>query len=976
MKKLAAGILAHVDAGKTTLSEAMLYTGGNIRKLGRVDRGDAFLDTYELEKKRGITIFSKQAVCRFGDMEMTLLDTPGHVDFSAEMERTLQVLDYAILVISGLDGVQGHTRTLWRLLARYQVPVFLFVNKMDLAGERKAALLEELKSGLDGNCVDFSGMFGGEEAGGKAGEQADVAGREPVWPEAFYEAAAMCREDALEEYLETGEVSDGRVRSMISGREMFPCFFGSALKLDGVEEFLKGMEWFMETPKYPEEFGARVFKISRDGQGNRLAYLKITGGSLKVKDMVDGEKVNQIRVYSGEKFETLPEAEAGTICAVTGLTRVAPGQGLGYETASVLPVLEPVLTYRLILPEEVDAAAMLPKLAQLEEEDPKLHITWEESKKEIHVQLMGEIQMEILKSLVKERFGVDVEFGERSIVYKETILNTVEGVGHFEPLRHYAEVHLLLEPWEAGSGLQFAADCREEVLEKNWQRLVLTHLEEKVHRGVLTGAAITDMKITLKSGRAHKKHTEGGDFRQAVYRAVRQGLMEAECELLEPCYEFRLEVPERMAGRAMTDLDRMWGKWEPPMIEDGTAVLTGTAPVACMDGYQKEVTAYTAGAGHLSCSLKGYGPCHNADEVIEAAGYDPEGDLDNPPSSVFCAHGAGFIVGWDEVKDYMHLDSCLAPGFDREYGEMMDGASLAGGAGGAEGAGTGGTGVAGAAGWGGGAEGAGAAGAAGRGGVAGAIQAAGGRIRQTGARASVPVAKQQEEIFLGTDEVDAILNRTFYANSRGKEIVGKEGWKSRERRSSAASSAPVVRTYTPSQRETSKEEYLLVDGYNIIFAWEELRELAELNIDSARGRLLDILCNYQAIRRCHLITVFDAYRVQGHVTECFDYHNIQVVYTKEAETADQYIEKFAHEHGRNYRVTVATSDRLEQIIIRGQGCLLISARELEEAILQASETLRDTFTEMNKTPGRKHYLLDSLSDETRKQMEEWDKSGE
>ncbi|MBS5063146.1 MAG: TetM/TetW/TetO/TetS family tetracycline resistance ribosomal protection protein [Hungatella hathewayi] len=980
-KQVSVALLAHVDAGKTTLSEAMLYTGGNIRKLGRVDRGDAFLDTYELEKKRGITIFSKQAVCRFGDMEMTLLDTPGHVDFSAEMERTLQVLDYAILVISGLDGVQGHTRTLWRLLARYQVPVFLFVNKMDLAGERKATLLEELRSGLDGNCVDFSGMFGGEErvagAGGGAGTVGtagnahaleDGLGGEPVWPEAFYEAAAMCREDALEEYLETGAVSDGLVRSMISGREMFPCFFGSALKLDGVEEFLEGMEWFMETPKYPEEFGARVFKISRDGQGNRLAYLKITGGSLKVKDMVDGEKVNQIRVYSGEKFETLPEAEAGTICAVTGLTRVVPGQGLGYETASVLPVLEPVLTYRLILPEEVDAAAMLPKLAQLEEEDPKLHITWEESKKEIHVQLMGEIQMEILKSLLKERFGVDVEFGERSIVYKETILNTVEGVGHFEPLRHYAEVHLLLEPGEAGSGLQFAADCREEVLEKNWQRLVLTHLEEKVHRGVLTGAAITDMKITLKSGRAHKKHTEGGDFRQAVYRAVRQGLMEAECELLEPYYEFRLEVPERMAGRAMTDLDRMYGKWEPPMIEDGTAVLTGTAPVACMDGYQKEVTAYTAGAGHLSCSLKGYGPCHNADEVIEAAGYDPEGDLDNPPSSVFCTHGAGFIVGWDEVKDYMHLDSCLAPGFDGEYGEMMDGASLAGSASGTGGAGSGG--AAGVAGWG------GAAGAAGRGGVAGAAHVAGGRNRQTGARASVPVAKQQEEIFLGTDEVDAILNRTFYANSRGKEIVGKEGWKSRERRSSAASSAPVVRTYTPSQRETSKEEYLLVDGYNIIFAWEELRELAELNIDSARGRLLDILCNYQAIRRCHLITVFDAYRVQGHVTECFDYHNIQVVYTKEAETADQYIEKFAHEHGRNYRVTVATSDRLEQIIIRGQGCLLISARELEEAILQASETLRDTFTEMNKTPGGKHYLLDSLSEETRKQMEEWDKSGE
>lgn len=909
-KYICTGLLAHVDAGKTTLSEAMLYTGGNIRKLGRVDRGDAFLDTYELEKKRGITIFSKQAVCRFGEMEMTLLDTPGHVDFSAEMERTLQVLDYAILVISGLDGVQGHTRTLWRLLARYEIPVFLFVNKLDLAGERKTELMKELRSGLDGNCLEFPETAGAGEA---ADEFAAQTGTEAA---AFYEAAAMCGEEALEEYLETGSVSVERLKKMIRNREIFPCYFGSALKLNGVEAFLKGMEIYMEPPGYKAEFGARVFKIARDNQGNRLSYLKITGGSLKVKDMIDGEKVNQIRVYSGEKFETLPEVKAGMVCAVTGLSDVKPGQGLGYETAAVLPVLEPVLTYRLILPEETDAAAMLPKLSMLEEEDPKLHITWEESRKEIHVQIMGEIQMEVLKSLVRERFGVDVEFGERSIVYKETIASTVEGVGHFEPLRHYAEVHLLLEPGERGSGIQFDADCREEVLEKNWQRLVLTHLEEKEHRGVLTGSAVTDMKITLKSGKAHKKHTEGGDFRQAVYRAVRQGLMQAESVLLEPYYEFRLEVPDRFAGRAMTDLDRMCGKWEPPVIEHGVAILTGNAPVACMDGYQKEVTAYTAGEGHLSCSLMGYGACHNQEEVIEAAGYDADGDVENPSASVFCAHGAGFIVGWEEVKDYMHLESCLRPGYS------------------------------------------------------------GAEAWQTGARAGVPGARQREEIFLGTEEVDAILSRTFYANSRGKEVSGKEGWKRREQKGgTGVSSSATVRTYS-AKKEPPKEEYLLVDGYNIIFAWEELRELAEQNIDGARGRLLDILCNYQGIRRCHLITVFDAYRVQGHVTECFDYHNIQVVYTKEAETADQYIEKFAHEHGRSYQVTVATSDRLEQIIIQGQGCLLMSARELEEEIARANENLRQEFTEVNQTVGSKRYLLDGLPEETRRQVEEAAKQDE
>lgn len=891
MKKLAVGILAHVDAGKTTLSEAMLYMGGNIRKMGRVDRGDAFLDTYELEKKRGITIFSKQAILKKKDMEMTLLDTPGHVDFSAEMERTLQVLDYAILVISGTDGVQEHTRTLWRLLARYRVPSFLFINKMDLAGLGKGSILDDLRKVLKETFVDF-------------GE----AGTDP-----FFEQIAMTSEEILNEYLETGRVEEAGIKEQIINRRLFPCFFGSALKFTGVVEFMKGLEEYMEAPDYPQEFGAKIFKISRDAQGNRLSHMKITGGSLMTREIIDEEKVNQIRLYSGEKFETVREAPAGTVCAVLGLTKSVPGQGLGIEAASAMPLLEPVMTYRILLPEGAHAAALLPKFRELEEEDPELHLTWEESKKEIHVQIMGEIQMEILKSLIAERFGISVEFGDRSIVYRETITNTVEGVGHFEPLRHYAEVHLLLEPGEPGSGMQFASACSEDILGKNWQRLVLTHLAEKEHKGVLTGASVTDMKITLMSGRAHIKHTEGGDFRQAVYRAVRQGLMQAETMLLEPFYDFRLELPDRYVGRAMSDVERMAGKVMPPLMEGERAVLTGSAPAACMGGYQKEVTAYTGGAGRLSFTFSGYGPCHNTEEVVAAIGYDADGDTANPAGSVFCAHGAGFLVDWDQVPEYMHLESCMEP--QKATGP----AGLA------------------------------------------SLERASGRKGQMAN--SQKNGAEKEDTWIGTEEVDAILDRTFYANRRGNSSGAKSGWKNREK----SYRVPEVRTY---KKEAPREEYLLVDGYNIIFAWDELKELAEQTIDGARGKLLDILCNYQGMKKCQLIAVFDAYRVQGHMTECLDYHNIRVVYTKEAETADQYIEKFAHENGRKYDVTVATSDHLEQIIIHGQGCRLISARELLEEISRLSEAFHQEYQEKKIGEKNKNYLLDSVSEEMRKQIKE------
>ncbi len=888
MRKLVIGITAHVDAGKTTLSEGMLYTSGTIRKIGRVDNGDAFLDTDALEKARGITIFSKQAVFAYEDMEVTLLDTPGHVDFSAEMERTLQVLDYAILVISGADGVQGHTQTLWRLLKRYNVPVFLFVNKMDQPGTDKEALLLELKEKLSDGCICFSeGMT-----------------------EEVYEEIAMEEEAAMEEFLETGSLHEEKIKELIAGRKVFPCFFGSALKLEGVDAFLKGISFYTLKKEYPTEFGAKVFKIARDEQGNRLTYMKITGGSLKVKALLTNkrseeaqtgdiweEKVNQIRIYSGNKYEAIPEAVPGSICAVTGLEHTLAGMGLGCENASMMPLLEPVLMYRILLPEGCDAAQMLPKLRQLEEEEPELHIVWNEKLQELQAQIMGEVQTEILKSMIKERFDIEVSFGEGNIVYKETIANTVEGVGHFEPLRHYAEVHLLLEPAERGSGMQFATNCSEDLLSKNWQRLIYTHLEEKEHVGVLTGSAITDMKITLIAGRAHQKHTEGGDFRQATYRAIRQGLMEAESVLLEPYYEFRLEIPQNMVGRAMTELDQMHGSFEGPFTEGDMAVLTGSAPVACMRNYQKEVTAYTKGCGRLFLSLKGYGLCHNAEEVISRLGYEPEQDLANPTGSVFCAHGAGFVVNWDEVKSYMHMEGIQT-------------------------------------------------------------KSAGERFEQEAAEAVYRTTYEPEE-WIDVEEVDAIINRTYHANTHDKSAVKK--WKNTKRVIHASEG-----TYTPVRKTSPKEKYLLVDGYNIIFAWEDLHALAETNIDGARGKLLDILCNYQGIRKCNLIVVFDAYRVAGHQTEIFDYHNIHVVYTKEAETADAYIEKFAHENGRKYDVTVATSDGLEQIIIRGQGCRLFSAKDFAEEIKNANAALQDKMQDI--TERTHNYLLDHADEAVRQAL--------
>ena len=866
-KHICVGILAHVDAGKTTFSEAILYTAGNLRKFGRVDNGDAFLDTYELERARGITIFSKQAEVSMKDMDLTLLDTPGHVDFSAEMERTLQVLDYAILVISGADGVQGHTLTLWSLLKRYHIPTFLFINKMDQDGTKKEVLLAELQDRLSSGCIDF-----GEKD-----------------TDAFYEMIAMEDENLLEQYLETLEITDEQIRTMITERKIFPCFFGSALKLSGVREFLEDFGYYTEEKNYPEEFGARVFKITRDDAGNRLTHLKVTGKDLKVKTVIteSDEKINQIRIYSGEKYETVNELEAGRICAVTGLSDTFPGQCMGIEQGGYEPVLEPVLTYQMILPEDTSATVMLPKLRQLEEEEPELHIIWNEELQEIQVQIMGEVQIEILKSLIKERFHVEVEFGQGNIVYKETIKDIVEGVGHFEPLRHYAEVHLILEPMERGSGIVIDTQCSEDVLDKNWQRLILTHLVEKEHRGVLIGAPITDMKITLAAGRAHQKHTEGGDFRQATYRAIRQGLRMAESILLEPYYKFRLEIPQQMVGRAMTDIEKMHGTFETPDTAKEMAVLVGVAPVSTMQGYQKEVLAYSKGMGRLFTTLNGYDVCHNAEEVIENSGYDPDHDLENPCGSVFCSHGAGYNVPWNEVPEHMHIESVLTKTEDEE--EIDE-------------------------------------------------------IAQR--RAYI------EDEWIDTDEIDRILEQTFYANQHNKSKWKKKKTARMEQDYHSSAQKSSI------QRDMSKR-YLLVDGYNVIYAWEDLKELADMNIDAARGKLLDDMCNYQGMKGMEVIVVFDAYRVKGHETEILDYLNIHVVYTKEAETADQYIEKFAHTHGRKYDVTVATSDGLEQIIIRGQGCRLLSARELKRDYEEAKAQIRTEYLQQQKQ--EKTYVMDSIS---------------
>lgn len=799
-KHIVTGILAHVDAGKTTLSEAILYTAGNLRKIGRVDNGDAFLDTYELERSRGITIFSKQAEVSMNEMDLTLLDTPGHVDFSAEMERTLQVLDYAVLVISGADGVQGHTLTLWSLLERYKIPTFLFINKMDQDGTQKDQLLKELQERLSSGCIDF-GEKGSDE---------------------FYEMIAMEDEALLDHYLESGEITESKIREMIAERKIFPCFFGSALKLQGVNEFLSDFAFYTEEREYSEEFGARIFKITRDENGNRLTHLKVTGGNLKVKTVIteSDEKINQIRIYSGEKYETVNELQAGRICAVTGLSDTIPGQCLGAEQGGYEPVLEPVLTYQMILPEE-------------------------------------------------------------------TIADVVEGVGHFEPLRHYAEVHLLMEPLERGSGVVIDTQCSEDVLDKNWQRLIITHLLERDHRGVLTGAPITDIKITLAAGRAHQKHTEGGDFRQATYRAVRQGLRMAQSVLLEPYYKFRLEVPQQMIGRAMTDIEKMQGTFDTPDTTGEMSVLQGIAPVSTMQGYQKEVLAYSKGMGRLFTTLNGYDICHNEEEIIEASGYDPDRDLENPCGSVFCSHGAGYNVAWNEVPEHMHLESVLAKEIEEEEFDEL-----------------------------------------------------------TQRRAYI------EEESIDTEEIDRILEQTFYANQHNKSK-----WKKKK-------TARLVQDYHTSAEKSSvktdmSKKYLLVDGYNIIYAWDDLKELLDTNVDAARGKLLDEMSNYQGMKGMELIVVFDAYRVKGHETEITDYMNIHVVYTKEAETADQYIEKFAHTHGRKYDVTVATSDGLEQIIIRGQGCRLLSARELKRDYEEAKAQIRTEYLENQKN--EKTYMMDGIS---------------
>ena len=847
MKRICTGLLAHVDAGKTTLSEALLYRAGCLKKLGRVDHKDAFLDTNAMERERGITIFSKQAVLGLPDAQITLLDTPGHVDFSGEMERTLSVLDYAVLVVSGTDGVQSHTETVWKLLRRYGVPVFVFVNKMDLAGADRQAVLDQLAR-LEEGFVPFDGS---------------------LEPDAFAEALAMQSEEAMEAYLENGEVPRQLITVMVARRQVFPCLFGSALKLQGVDELLAALQEYTRQPKEAEEFAARVFKISRDEQGSRLTWLKVTGGNLRVKALLTGEdpdgqpwqeKADQLRVYSGAKFQAVEQAPAGTVCAVTGLTRTWAGQGLGEEAAGQAPVLQPVQSCRLLLPEGCDAHAVLPRLTQLQEEDPQLRIVWNERLGEIHLQMMGEVQLDVLKRLIWERFGLAVGFGPGSIVYKETIAGPVEGVGHFEPLRHYAEVHLLLEPLPRGAGLQFDSICSEDVLDRNWQRLILTHLEEKEHLGVLTGSPITDMKITLTAGRAHLKHTEGGDFRQATYRAVRQGLMQADSILLEPWYEFRLEVPAEQVGRAMADVQRMGGSFDPPELLGDTSVLTGSVPVAEMRGYAMELAGYTRGKGKLACTLAGYRPCHDAPAVIEQVGYDPERDTENPADSVFCAHGAGYNVKWDEVPAHAHVESGVRLNQPEEEETPA--------------------------------------------------------ARQP-RRQAAPVSSLEED-----KQLAAIFERT-YGPSKGRELFRP---------------APVK----PAEYhfEPSGPEYLLVDGYNLIFAWDELKKLAADNLEGARQALADLLCNYRGFHDCQVILVFDAYKVPHGTGEVSRYHNIYIVYTREAETADMYIEKTTYQMAKQRRVRVVTSDGAEQLIILGHGALRVSARSFWEEVERTNGEIR------------------------------------
>ena len=855
MKKIAVGILAHVDSGKTTLSEALLYTSGALSKLGRVDHRDSFLDTNAIERERGITIFSKQAILSCGDVEFTLLDTPGHVDFSAETERTLQVLDYAILVISGSDGVQSHTQTLWRLLRRYRVPTFIFVNKMDLDSASREVVFYQLRTKLSDGCVDF-------------GNQDEL-----------FENVALCDEELLVKF-EEDTLKKSDIIEAIKQRKVFPCLFGSALRLDGVKEFLDCLCEYTEMPGYGADFAARVFKISEDSSGNRLTFMKITGGTLRVREVVksdnnkSGEKVNQIRVYSGEKFAAVDEAAAGTVCAVTGLSFTRTGDGLGSEKNAALPMLEPVLNFSVILPDNIDAHTALAKLRILEAEDPQLNVVWNERLGEIQLRLMGEIQLEILKRVINDRFGFEVNFDKGNIIYKETITDTVEGVGHFEPLRHYAEVHLIMKPAKRDSGIAIRSECREDSLDKNWQRLILTHLSEKTHLGVLTGSPITDMEIILASGKAHAKHTEGGDFRQATYRAVRHGLRSAKSIILEPVFEFTLEVPVEYVGRAMTDIQRMHGDFDPPETTEDSAVITGTAPVSAMRDYQREVVQYTRGKGRLQCSLKGYAPCHNPDEVIAAIGYDCDADTDNPCGSVFCSHGAGHNVKWNEVKKYMHLPSALEQPKQKPLTrERM-----------------------------------------------------------------IAECSTQEDIFILDKELMHIFEQTYGPVRRRTSGESKRHF--------AAPSDPKYQKKKPSYDGT---EYVLVDGYNVIFAWEHLNELAETNIDGARSALINILCNYQGFRQCELIVVFDAYRVKGSHREVEQVNGISVVYTKEAETADMYIEKTSHQLAKNNRVRVVTSDGLEQLIILGNGALRVSSRAFLDEVRNAEEEIRRIISEENQS---------------------------
>lgn len=849
MKKLVLGILAHVDSGKTTLSEGILYKTGEIRKWGRVDHRDTFLDTHTLERERGITIFSKQAVFHVGNDEFTLLDTPGHADFSTETERTLQILDYAILVISGSEGVQNHTETLWNLLKKYKIPVFIFVNKMDISQASQSDLMHDIKHSLDDSCINFNTDRNSEE---------------------FMENLSLYDENLMQEFLETEQLNEKTISNSIFARNIFPCFFGSALKMDGIDDFIQILQKYTLEKKYGNNFGARIFKISEDEQGNRLTHLKITGGNLKVKSTVKynfngntiDEKINQIRIYSGKKYHAVDLVDSGTVCAVTGLSEAYSGQGLGIETDSDTPILEPVLTYSVILPPEIDSHKGLIVLRRLEAEDPQLHVIWNEHLQEIHVQLMGEIQLEILKSIIQNRFGFTVEFSTGSIAYRETIEDTIEGIGHYEPLRHYAEVHLLMEPGKTGSGLVFSTDCREEILNKNWQRLILTHLKEKQHLGVLTGSPITDMKITLTAGRAHIKHTEGGDFRQATYRAVRQGLRSAKSILLEPWYKFRLEIPSENTGRAISDIQKMFGNFSSPKILGDISIIEGKAPVYEMRDYHSEVLEYTKGKGKLFYNFNGYEPCHNTEQVISEIGYNCDSDILNTADSIFCSHGAGYTVKWNEVPEYMHIESCLKPKYELE-------------------------------------------------------------------EISFNHIRNYHNRLAEDKELMEIFERTYGPIHRNVNSAFKPVKNIPDRSSYKAKPIP------------QGPEYLLVDGYNIIFAWDELNEIAKDNLDLARNQLINILCNYQGFKQCELILVFDAYKIKGGKRNIEKIHNINVVYTKEAETADMYIEKVTHDISKNHRVRVATSDNLEQLIILGNGAFRISASEFQKEIKSVEKAIRE-----------------------------------